>query len=123
VQGVQYVYACEQLKSMRQVRSAACIIIQFTTSPRKGSRTTSMHILQDLTVQHIRDMTAVEVYETHARVAIEVSDWAEFNQCQSVLKQLYPEQARCCVTTAPHAADCWCGAVHVGSILSARETY
>lgn len=43
-------------------------------------------------MQHLRGMLAVEIYETHARIAIEVSDWAEFNQCQSVLKDLYPEQ-------------------------------
>ena len=47
-------------------------------------------IRQDLTVQRVRgSKLAADAYETHARIALERSDWAEYNQCQTVLAELH----------------------------------
>lgn len=67
---VNYTYLCDQLKSIRQ----------------------------DMRVQMIETKFTIQVYQAHARVALQNDDLGEFNQCQSRLFILYemPELKKTC---------------------------
>ena len=58
-------------------------------------------ILQDLVVQHINNKFAVKVYETNARMSLEVGDLNEFNQV-TLLPSFYvvPIHAYCSLPDA-----------------------
>ena len=69
-----YHYTCEQLKSIRQDLTVGFIqaSLEFSSTSRRGFSSFILNaVLFVLQVQGIRNGFTVEVYETHARVAIE----------------------------------------------------
>lgn len=55
---------------------------------------------QDCVIQAIRGGLAAEIYESHARAALEYGDVAEYNQCQGQLRSLYADGIK-----SPHRAE------------------
>lgn len=51
---------------------------------------------QDCFVQRLNNNLAVEIYEAHARAALEYGDLWEYNQCQALLSDLYETGLRGC---------------------------
>ncbi|OQR91033.1 leukocyte receptor cluster member 8 [Achlya hypogyna] len=74
-----YTYVCNQMKSIRQDCTSSAPILVYQ-------------------VQHIKNELTVRVYEVHARMAIQMRDLNEFNQCQTQLAQLYDHGLAGCRT-------------------------
>jgi len=74
-------------------------------------------VRQDCTVQRIQNAFAVDVYETHARIALSSSDMNEYNQCQTQLKELYA------LLATKNDEDARCGLRNLTEFLSYRLIY
>ena len=77
MEGAEYKYLGDQFKSMRQ---------DLTVSVLPNFPMVTLVARARQQVQHIKNQFSVDVYETHARVALQQRDLSEYNQCQTQLK-------------------------------------
>jgi len=78
-------------------------------------------IRQDLTVQRIFNAFAVDVYETHAKIALQENDLNEYNQSQTQLKELYALLSHQALTEEEHAEIT--GLEHQNEFIAYRIIY
>ena len=86
----------EPLKAHVPRRRCPCLLCVAHPSARgggltRGCRAAVQGLRQDCTVQHLRNELTVQIYEAHARAALQYGDHAEYNQCQTQLNALHAE--------------------------------
>ena len=88
-----YLWFCSQLKAIRQDCTVQHLKVRGKNNDVQscGSRMSIGENFCLTDFSFFQNLFCVQVYEFHAKVALEQGDLNEFNQCQTQLKYLYPQ--------------------------------